>query len=105
MKRTLVMVVLGAALGGAGALVACGDTTSMTNGPDKVTMAKGNFNEYVVDSLKLPTAKDQFSIDLDGDGKPDNALANIINVLGSQMLYAQEGVDKSIAEGEVVLLV
>ena len=105
MKRTLLMAFLGAALGGAGALVACGDSTTMTTptGTD-VTMAKGDYHDFVVDSLKLPTSKEQYSTDLDGDGKSDNALANIINVLGSQMLYAQEGVDKSIANGDVVIL-
>ena len=106
MKRTLLMVIVGAALGGAAALVACGDGTTMTTntGGGDVTMAKGDFHDFVANKLTLPTTREQFSIDLDGDGKSDNALANIINVLGSQMLYAQDGVDQSLANGDVVFL-
>lgn len=112
MKRTLVMVALGLALGGASALVACGDGTTSSSGNDAgttntgpdVTMAKGDNYDFVVDSLSLPKDSKQFSIDLDGDKKVDNGLALIINILGTVNLDAQAGVSDSVTNGDVVVL-
>src|SRR5262249_35094177 len=104
MKRTFSRVILGAVLGGAVALVGCGDSSGPTTNTTDVTAAKGDFHDFVANTLTLPLTREQFSIDLDGDGRADNALANIINVLGSQMLIAQDGVNESINGGEVVVL-
>jgi hypothetical protein len=43
-------------------------------------------------------------MDLNGDGKTDNQLGNIIGALIAQNLNTQEGVNTSIAEGNLVLL-
>ena len=45
-----------------------------------------------------------FGLDLNGDGKIDNQLGNIIGALTANNLDTQGGVDTAICEGQVVLL-
>lgn len=85
-------------------LMACGSSSSSpTGGGDNgLTAALGK--ACVVNTITLPDTRDKYSIDLDGDGKKDNALANIVTVLGSQGLDTQSGVTASVTSGTVIML-
>ena len=89
-------------------LAACSGGTTTTDGgtantPD-VTSATGAITQYVVNKLLVPMQRKDYSIDLNGDGHPDNQLGNIIGTLASNMLDTQGGIDKSINDGSVILL-
>jgi hypothetical protein len=63
---------------------------------------------YVVSQLTLPTqAGDSttYGLDLDGDGMPDNALAQMLNTLTGAGLQLQQAEDGAITEGSAILLV
>ncbi|MFI5289284.1 MAG: hypothetical protein ACHQ17_06535 [Polyangia bacterium] len=66
--------------------------------------ATGTDLKFVANSLTVPATKNDFAVDLDGDGVPDNALGRIIAALNSQNLMTQDGVNKAVADGSVVLL-
>jgi hypothetical protein len=81
---------------------ACGGSA----GTSDVTMVSMlNPAKYVADSLTVPMDRMQFGLDLNGDGKVDNQLGNIIGALTANNLDTQGGVDTAICEGAVVLLV
>src|SRR5438132_2366202 len=84
---------------------ACGDTTMMMVAPpDVTTVSSANPAQYVANSLTVPLDRMQFGMDLNGDGKTDNQLGNIIGALSANNLNTQDGVDASVCKGAVVLL-
>jgi len=75
--------------------------------PSDVTAAdvKGTIDKgYVVSSIMLPQQKSDFALDLNGDKRADNALGNIIGTLATQGLDAQTGVNASVEDGTVQVL-
>jgi hypothetical protein len=58
---------------------------------------------YVVDVVMLPQARMEYAIDLNGDGKADNQLGNIVGAFTAQSLNLQHVVDRSLALGLFVL--
>ena len=78
-------------------------------GPADCTMpSSGAEQKYVVNSLLMPQqmpADQNFSFDLNGDKKADNALLGLVTALKSQGLSVQAGVDDSVGLGNVVLLI
>ena len=106
MKR----IFLAAAIG----LVGCGGSGGGSTSPDMamagggdVTMVDpaGTITKYVANSLLVPLQKTDYAIDLNGDTHPDNQLGNIIGALASAgNLDVQGSIDKSVAAGDVVLL-
>jgi hypothetical protein len=76
----------------------------MTAPPDVTMVSTMNPAQYVANSLTVPLDRMQFSMDLNGDGKPDNQLGNIIGALSANNLNTQDGVDQSVCKGSVVLL-
>jgi hypothetical protein len=72
--------------------------------PDVTMVSSLNPKQYVVDSLSVPMTRTDYSIDLNGDGKVDNQLGNIIGALSAQSLNTQDGVDKALAAGSVIVL-
>lgn len=70
----------------------------------------GADTQYVADSITMPTSAtqaQQLGLDLDGDpqGRPDNALGQILSTLASQGdINLQESVDGQIADGGIILL-
>jgi hypothetical protein len=86
------------------AVAACGDS-----GTQDCTMpTSGAEQKYVVNSLLMPQqmpADQNFSFDLNGDKKPDNALLGLVTALKSQGLDVQAGVDDSVGLGNVILLI
>ena len=71
--------------------------------PAQVT---GSSNKLATDSLKLPksTGGTTYTYDFDGDGKPENQLKNLINVVSLSGLDIQASVDTAVQCGEAVLL-
>jgi hypothetical protein len=61
--------------------------------------------QFVADSITLPQQRSDFAMDLNGDGKLDNQLGNIVGALAAQNLNAQMNLDTAIANGTEVLLV
>lgn len=109
MKRSLLMAFLMGTLGLVG--VGCGggdggsDGGTPNNGSDVTAdQVTGDTHGYVANSLVLPTGNKDKAIDLNGDGRVDNQLGNVIATLSSAGLDTQGGVDKSIEDGDVVLL-
>lgn len=89
--------------------VACGggsgDDDTMTVDPN------GTNHTYVVDSVKLPVKAGEgtkYGLDLDGDGKVDNALGQILAALssaaGSGSFDLQPTIDKQVNSGSIILL-
>jgi hypothetical protein len=78
--------------GGGGGDTGC---TAVTTGAE---------SKYVANALTVPMEKSMFAMDLNGDGKLDNQLGNIIGALAAQNLDPQMGVNDSITAGDVVLL-
>jgi len=79
--------------------------------PDVTNVSMANPKQFVADSVIVPTDRMMYGIDLNGDGKADNALGNIIGALisagssgGGMPLKVQEGVDTAVCEGQVVFL-
>jgi hypothetical protein len=61
---------------------ACGDsTTGPTVVPDVTMVSSANPAQYVANTLTVPLDRMQFGMDLNGDGKTDNQLGNIIGAL------------------------
>jgi len=60
--------------------------------------------KFVANTLTVPQQRSDYAIDLNGDGRVDNQLGNIIGALTGAGLNTQDGVDKAIMGGSVVLL-
>jgi hypothetical protein len=86
------MGLLGAGCGSSGGGSNC---TAVTTGMEA---------KAVVNALTVPMAKSDYAMDLNGDGKLDNQLGNIIGALTAQNLDVQMGVDQAVADGSVILL-
>jgi hypothetical protein len=99
MKRSSVFT----AFAMAGALAGCGGTDP-TATTANCTPTMGMEAKYVANTLTVPQSKSDYAMDLNGDGKPDNQLGNIIGALTAQNLDTQMGVDMALAMGNVVLL-
>jgi len=100
MKRTHLKV---AALCGPLVLAAC-DSSPAPAAAD-ITAATGtNTVQFAINNMFMPTDKYQYSGDLDGDGKPDNALSNIIALVNAANIDSQTSVTASFASGLVSIL-
>lgn len=84
----------------------CGDYED----PSTCVDPTGIDTQYVADSIIMPTSPNeaqQLGLDLDGDeqGRPDNALGQILSVLASQGdLDLQASIDEQVADGGLLLL-
>lgn len=81
-------------------LAGCGDGGAS----ECVNVTTGVSAQYVGDTLKVPMQRMDYAMDLNGDGKSDNQLGNIIGALTAQNLDTQLGVDEAIKAGNVILL-
>ncbi len=59
---------------------------------------------FAVATLTLPQARGEHALDLDGDGRADNQLGNVIGAFTAQNLGVQDWVDDAVAGGAPVLL-
>lgn len=80
--------------------VGCGGSDATSCDITKVT---GTSNKFATNSLLLPLS-DSYAIDIDGDGRKDNALKMLLSPLAAQNVDLQGGVNSAVAAGEAVLL-
>lgn len=68
--------------------------------------ATGGMNkaQYVTNAVMVPQQRSDYAIDLNGDGRVDNQLGNIIGALEGQMLHVQDGVNTAVADGTLIVL-
>jgi hypothetical protein len=59
---------------------------------------------FVIDSLTLPTNQRPSADDVDGDGRTDNAFANIVRSFDSLQLNFQGEIDSELKAGHLILL-
>lgn len=80
---------------------ACGGSDS----GDCTATGGTNKAQYVVNAVTVPQQRQDDAIDLNGDGRVDNQLGNIIGALTGQGLKVQDGVDQALMGGDLILLV
>ena len=70
---------------------------------DKVT---GTSNKLATNALKLPKTSggSTFAYDFDGDGKQENQLKNLVNVISLSGLMIQDSVDSAVKDGNAIIL-
>jgi hypothetical protein len=88
----------------AGTVAGCGgtgttDTTSCSNA------STGAEAKFVTNALTVPQQRADYAMDINGDGKPDNQLGNIIGALAAQGLNTQDGVTQAVTSGGVAVLI
>ena len=81
------------------ALLVAGCAAPQPSPPDVVGPFTGATRRFVIDAITLPTDKTMFADDLNGDGKSDNQLGNIVGVLAAQNLNPQNATDAVILSG------
>jgi hypothetical protein len=88
------------------AVAGCGGD-SASGGGDCTVSASASLDDkkFVLDTLVMPPTRSDYALDLNGDGKADNQLGNIVNVLAGRDLNPQPSVDKAIAAGSLIVLV
>lgn len=93
---------------GALGLAACGggDDDGPGGGQGEVN-PDGTHNGYVLDSLVVPASNAQatsVAVDVDGDGRKENALGNLLATLAGFDLDLQSAVDEQLVQGGVIIL-
>src|SRR3954471_18188379 len=83
-----------------GAVSGCSGTDAQCTTPSSGMEAK-----YVANTLTVPQQRSDYAMDLNGDGRADNQLGNIIGALTGAGLNTRDGVNTALADGNVVLLV
>jgi hypothetical protein len=97
MKRTIFSLVslIPLTFGACGGGTDSGDCTA-SGGTNKA--------QYVTASVQVPQQRSDYAIDLNGDGRVDNQLGNIIGALTGQGLNVQMGVDQAVTDGTLIVL-
>jgi len=71
---------------------------------DAAPSCEAHTQKFVVNALQLPQQRSDFAIDLNGDGKVDNQLGNVIGALAANNLDLQGEMNAAIASGDALLL-
>jgi hypothetical protein len=80
---------------------ACGGGT---DSGDCTASGGTNKAQYVTNVVMVPQQRSDYAIDLNGDGRVDNQLGNIIGALTGQGLDVQMGVNQAVADGSLIVL-
>ena len=83
------------------AFAACGGGT---DSGDCTASGGTNKAQYVTNAVMVPQQRSDYAIDLNGDGRVDNQLGNIIGALEGQMLHVQDGVNQAVTDGTLIVL-
>ena len=75
------------------------------SGSGDVTSAHGAIHQFAINKILFPQVKTDYSIDLNGDGRVDNQLGNIMGAFASQGIDSQSVQDQLVASGQIVHLV
>jgi len=97
MKRTIISLVSLIPL----TFAACGGGT---DSGDCTASGGTNKAQYVTNAVMVPQQRSDYAIDLNGDGRVDNQLGNIIGALEGQMLHVQDGVNAATTDGTLIVL-
>jgi hypothetical protein len=62
-------------------------------------------HRLAVKSVKLPQMRTDYSVDLNGDGRVDNQLGNVVGALTGQNLLSQPTMDAAVASGDDLVLI
>jgi len=81
------------------ALVAAACSSDKVNSP-----TTGPVTKWVITSLTLPTKTDSLGFDLNGDGRPDNALGYAFHLLGQAGIDVQGTITMGVDSGALVQL-
>lgn len=84
-------------------IAACGGDDGEGN-----VVPEGEHYAYVANKILVPTTNTQareYGLDLNKDGTVDNQLGMVLSTLGSMGFDIQTTIDKSVAEGSIILLV
>jgi hypothetical protein len=98
MKRTMISLLSLIPL----TFAACGGDSSSSG--DCKASGGTNKAQYVTNAVMVPEQRSDFAIDLNGDGRVDNQLGNIIGALEGQMLHVQDGVNQAVTDGTLIVL-
>src|SRR5262249_1051431 len=85
-------------------MTACGGGDMNTGDECSADKVSGSDYKYATSAIKLPSSAMSYSLDIDGDGRPDNQLKAIIGAVGSAGFDIQGPVDKAVKAGEAVIL-
>ena len=105
MKRTMISLLSILPL----TFAACGGSSAKGDGgtsTDTDCTSSGGSNKalYVANTVTVPQSKTDLAIDLNGDGRVDNQLGSIVNILGTEMLNVQMGVTMAVQAGSLIVL-
>src|SRR5207247_1244217 len=78
-----------------------GDGGGLPGCPGPVT---GPHYKYAASALRLPGSAMGYALDIDGDQRPDNQLKALVAALTAAGFDLQGPIDKSVQNGEVVIL-
>jgi hypothetical protein len=88
-------------------LAACGGGDDGDDGGDD-GVVEGDLYKYVMNKMILPVgANSELAMDIDGNGRTDNRLGDILATLQSQsqgQLDLQASIDRGVAKGDITLL-
>jgi hypothetical protein len=98
MKRTMISLVSMIPL----CFAACGGDAGSSG--DCTATGGTNKSQFVTNSVLVPQQRSDYAIDLNGDGRVDNQLGNIIGALEGQMLHVQDGVNMAVTDGTLIVL-
>lgn len=68
------------------------------------SMVTGSSNKAATNKLIVPSTAMSYSYDIDGDGRPENQLKNLINTVMLAGLSLQDPIDQAVAKGQAVIL-
>jgi hypothetical protein len=97
MKRTIISLLSMVPL----TFAACGGDTG---GGDCTASGGGTTAKFVTNSVLVPQQRSDYALDINGDGRVDNQLGNIIGALEGQMLHVQDGVNMAVTGGDLIVL-
>lgn len=105
MKRTLISLLSILPL----TFAACGGSSSNSDGgtgtnTDCTSSGGSNKAMYVANTVMVPASKTDLAIDLNGDGRVDNQLGSIVNILKTENLDVQDGVTQAVVAGSLIVL-
>jgi hypothetical protein len=102
MRSSLLKIASGVLVAFTGALLTAGCGGSSVS--ECVNATGTNKAQYAINALQLPTNNKEHAKDLNGDNRPDNQLGAIIGVLLSYFPDLSGTVNKTIADGTLVML-
>lgn len=104
MKRATWFQAIGVISTCAWMLSGCGGSTEVSRAnAGECTPSAGTELKFVADSITVPKSYSEYALDLDGNGRPDNQLGNIVSAL-SMYFDTQKAANDALSAGSLVFL-